>query len=82
MANRNAFSLHCVLSIREDAEKQIGNAVVQQVDFVYVQDPSVGFCQQAGLKHCLALLHQYARACRVLQGCSMQALVSCERNGK
>ena len=45
MPNGDAFSLYSVLPVRQDTEQQVGDALIQQVDLVHIQDPPVGLGQ-------------------------------------
>lgn len=45
MPNGDAFSLYSVLSIRQDTQQQVGNALVQQVDLIHIQNAPVGLGQ-------------------------------------
>ena len=56
VADGDALALHHVDAIAQDGEQQVGNAIVQQVDLVNVQDAAVRLRQQARLEHRLALL--------------------------
>jgi hypothetical protein len=58
MAHGDAFALHNVDTIRQCAEQQVADAVVQKVDLVNVQNATVRLCQQPRLEHRLAGLHR------------------------
>ncbi len=60
MGDGNALSLYNIAAIRQDGQQQVGDAVVQQVDFVHVQHAPVCLCQQPRLKYRLALLRSPA----------------------
>jgi hypothetical protein len=56
VADGDALALHHVDAVAQDGQQQVGDAVVQQVDLVHVQDAAVRLGQQAGLEDRLALL--------------------------
>ncbi len=45
MPNGDAFSFHSVLPIGEYTQQQVGYALIQQVDFIHIQDAPVGLGQ-------------------------------------
>mmetsp|Transcript_9345 Transcript_9345/g.25267 ORF Transcript_9345/g.25267 Transcript_9345/m.25267 type:complete len:654 (+) Transcript_9345:467-2428(+) len=53
----DTLALHDVHPVRKDGEQQVGNAVVQKVDLVNVQDASVGLGQEPRLENRLPFLH-------------------------
>jgi hypothetical protein len=56
VADADALALDHVDAVTEDAQQQVGDAVVQQVDLIHVQDAAVRLSQKARLEHSLALL--------------------------
>ena len=57
MRDGNPLTLHHVDTIRQDGQEQVGDAVVQQVDLVDVQDSPMGLGQESRLEYRLSLLH-------------------------
>jgi len=57
MAEGNAFALHHVHAHRGRVKQDIHHVVIQQVNFVDVEQTAVGGCQHTGLKMAFAFLN-------------------------
>jgi hypothetical protein len=67
VADADALTLYCVDSIRQDAQQQVCNAIIQQVDLINVQDATVSLCQKSRLENCLALLQKKTKVTAITE---------------
>ena len=58
MRKADTFSLDPVATVRENAQQQVGDLVVEEVNFIHVENPSVRLGEQSRLKHRFPLLHR------------------------
>ncbi len=58
MLNAQPLPLDPIAAIGQHRQQQVGDLVIQQVDFVHIQHAAMGFGQQSGLEDGFARFHR------------------------
>ena len=67
MLNANPLPLNAVIPLGQNRQQQVGNVVIQQVNFIHVEHSPVGLRQQPRLKHRLPPLDRLGNIHRAQQ---------------